>query len=239
LPERASLLVTCEHGGHRVPREAAAMFRGRDALLESHRGWDAGALFLARQLARRTGAPLVATTVTRLLVEPNRSPHNPRVFSALTRPLPASQRRALLERYHRPHWERVERAIRAALERAPLVVHVAVHSFTPLLGRELRDFEVGLLYDPSRAGELAFCRAWAAELSARAPWLRVRRNAPYRGVADGLPTAMRRRVPAARYVGIELEVNQGLLDRRGRFPADVSGPLILSLQALMSSASRI
>jgi len=221
-----------------VPREAAALFRGRDALLQSHRGWDPGALLLARQLARRTGAPLEAATVTRLLVEPNRSPHNPRVFSRLTRELPRSERRRLLERYHRPHWERVERAIRTALARTPRVVHVAVHSFTRVLGGERRDFEVGLLYDPSRAGERTFCRAWRFELAAHAPLLRVRRNAPYRGTADGLPTAMRRRFPAARYIGIELELNQGLLDRRGRFPAEVVEPLTRSLQSLMSTASR-
>lgn len=239
MPERDALLLTCEHGGNRVPREAAALFRDHAALLASHRGWDPGALSLARLAARRTGAPLVAATVTRLLVELNRSPHNPRVFSSITRPLPAVRRRALFERYHRTHWERVEREIRAALARAPRVVHVAFHSFTPVLGEERRDFGVGLLYDPARPRERTFCDAWVAALAAAAPSLRVRRNTPYRGTADGLPTAMRWRFPASRYLGVELEVNQGLLDRRGRFPASVAGPLVESLQSLVSSASRI
>ena len=38
--------------------------------------------------------------------------------------------------------------------------------------------------------------------------LRVRRNYPYRGDADGLTTTLRRRFPWQRYLGIEIEVNQ-------------------------------
>ncbi|MNC89676.1 hypothetical protein D3C83_56490 [compost metagenome] len=41
--------------------------------------------------------------------------------------------------------------------------------------------------------------------------MRVRRNYPYRGIADGLPTWLRRRYPNARYGGVELEVNQSVL----------------------------
>ena len=36
----------------------------------------------------------------------------------------------------------------------------------------------------------------------------MRRNAPYRGDADGLTTALRRERPASRYCGVELELNQ-------------------------------
>ena len=39
----------------------------------------------------------------------------------------------------------------------------------------------------------------------------MRRNAPYRGNADGLTTALRRELPASRYEGIELELNQRLI----------------------------
>ena len=39
----------------------------------------------------------------------------------------------------------------------------------------------------------------------------MRRNAPYRGDADGLTTALRRELPVSRYEGIELELNQRLI----------------------------
>jgi hypothetical protein len=52
------------------------------------------------------------------------------------------------------------------------------------------------------------CARWVATLRRRAPQLRVRRNYPYLGRADGLTTYLRRRFPAGAYIGVELEVNQ-------------------------------
>ena len=48
-----------------------------------------------------------------------------------------------------------------------------------------------------------------------APELRVRYNYPYRGDSDGLTTWLRKKHPAARYLGIEIEINQRLVGTRG------------------------
>jgi hypothetical protein len=53
------------------------------------------------------------------------------------------------------------------------------------------------------------------ELSQALPHLRVRRNRPYRGTSDGLTTHLRRRFAAKDYAGIELELNQALLGKKG------------------------
>jgi len=204
------LLVTCEHGGHRLPRAWAHLAKGRAALLRSHRGWDPGALPAARQIARALGAPLVAATITRLLVDPNRSPHNPRVFPELGRALPAEARAALLARHHRPHWDRVRAEIASC---AGATVHLAVHSFTPTWRGAERDFDVGILYDPKRPRERALARRWQRRLARELPAGRIRRNAPYRGDSDGLTTALRRELAASRYLGLELEINQRALAR--------------------------
>ncbi len=95
-------------------------------------------------------------------------------------------------------------------------VHVAVHSFTPALAGERRSADVGLLYDPRRAGERALCARWQAILGELDPTLRVRRNYPYRGISDGLPSWLRRRFPGRSYAGVELELNQALLASRRR-----------------------
>jgi predicted N-formylglutamate amidohydrolase len=206
------VVLTCEHGGNRIPPRYARLFAGSSRLLASHRGHDPGALAVARALARAWAAPLLAATTTRLLVDPNRSARNPAVFSALTRALPREERDALLARLHAPHWARVREALDAA---ASPVLHLAVHSFTPVLHGETRRYDVGLLYDPARRGELTLARRWQRCL--RGAGLRVRRNAPYRGAADGLTTALRRERPARRYLGIELELNQrALATRAGR-----------------------
>jgi hypothetical protein len=43
----------------------------------------------------------------------------------------------------------------------------------------------------------------------------VRRNYPYRGAADGLTTSLRRKLNTPRYLGIEIEVNAGMLRETG------------------------
>ena len=85
-------------------------------------------------------------------------------------------------------------------------------SFTPVLDGKVRTADIGLLYDPVRAGERALCARWKAALEARAPEYVVRRNYPYAGKGDGLTAWFRRRLPAERYVGVELEVNQKLVE---------------------------
>lgn len=207
----ARLVLTCEHGGNRVPREHARLFRGASKVLASHRGWDPGALDFGRRVARRTGRTLHACTWTRLLVEPNRSAHNPRIWSEFTRDLPKPERERILERYWRPHRREVEAAFDAAVRTAGSVLHVAVHSFTPVLHGERRNADVGLLYDPGRPRERALAMRWKDLLAELAPELRVRVNYPYLGTSDGLTTAQRKRFPDRRYAGFELELNQALL----------------------------
>jgi len=203
-----AFVVTCEHGGNRVPRRYARWFRGGERLLASHRGWDPGALTIARALARALRAPLVASTVSRLVVELNRSPRHPQLFSDLMRAAPADVREAAFNEVYVPHRRRVEALVRRSVARGRFVVHIASHSFTPALrGRERRT-DVGLLYDPGRRHESALCVAWQRALRARAPGSSVRRNHPYRGTSDGLTRALRRRFGDTRYAGIELEVNQ-------------------------------
>jgi len=209
------LLLTCEHGGYKIPREYARLFRGAGRALRSHRGWDPGALPLARLLARRLYSPLLAVTWSRLLVEPNRSPHNPRIWSRFTAPLPREERRRILDRWWRPHREAVEKAAAAAVARGKRVVHVAVHTFAPELDGEVRHADVCFLYDSRRRRERELCRRWAAILHCLDPSLRLRFNYPYLGRADGLTTALRGRHAETRYVGVELEVNQALVGKPG------------------------
>jgi predicted N-formylglutamate amidohydrolase len=208
---RDRLLLTCEHAGNRIPRAYTSWFRGAAPALGSHRGWDPGALSLARTLARRLGVPLRFVATSRLLVEANRSPHSPRLWSRYTAGLPGEERQRILDRHYWPHRREVEAAVRASIAAGRRVVHVAVHSFTPRLDGRAREVDVGLLYDPSRRREQVQALRWQKILRDLDPALRVRRNRPYRGAADGLATWLRRRFPGPRYAGFELEVSQAVL----------------------------
>ena len=209
-------VVSCEHGGHEVPVAWRHLFAGYEDVLRSHRGWDPGARDLGAELARVLDAPYIAHSVTRLLVEVNRSEHHPSLFSEFTRRLPAEQRRELVETYYRPHRQRVIAAIEDVLRRADIAIHLGVHSFTPVWEGEERRVDVGLLYDPASPLERELCARWQGELQRIRPDLRIRRNAPYRGVSDGLTKTLRRRFNpghggAECYAGIELEVSQALV----------------------------
>jgi predicted N-formylglutamate amidohydrolase len=217
MAEAPVLLLTCEHAGNRIPREYAHLFRNCRRLLAGHRGYDFGALACARSLRRRLQAPLLAGRYSRLLVDLNRSPAHPALFSERTRALPGSAKERLLARYYYPHRQGIEDWIRARIARGGTVVHVAVHSFTPVLDGVARRADIGLLYDPARRLESALCRRWRAALrDTAAGGLAVRCNYPYRGVSDGLTRHLRTRFSAARYAGIELEINQRLLRDSGR-----------------------
>jgi predicted N-formylglutamate amidohydrolase len=228
-------LVTCEHGGNRIPPPLRRLFRGQRTLLDSHRGYDAGALAMATALARALEAPLVASTTSRLVVDLNRSLGHPRLFGTVTRALPAPVRAGIVERHYRPYREEVLRRVGQAVRRGQRVVHVSSHSFTPELDGTVRRADVGLLYDPARAGEVRLCARWKAALRALAPELRVRRNYPYAGKGDGLTSHLRAIHPAAAYVGIELEINQGLVAAAGRRARALRATLIESLRTACSA----
>lgn len=209
-------MLSCEHGGHRIPAGYRQLFRGAAAVVASHRGWDPGALDLARYLGRHFHVAVAEETLCRLLVEPNRAPTNPRIWSEYSAGLPAAEKQRVLARHWWPHRRKVEARVKEQVTRGLSVFHVAVHSFVPVLGGERRNAEICLLYDPTRPAEKDMCLRWAAILKELAPDVRVRRNYPYRGIADGLPTWLRRRYPDEKYGGVELEVNQSVLTAKSR-----------------------
>jgi len=208
-----TLVLSCEHGGNRVPPRYRRLFATRKSqnALRGHRGHDIGALHLARTLSGRLGAPLVYSTVTRLLVECNRSVRHPQLFSEFSAALDGREREEVLQAYYFTHREQVHAAIRKEIEAGRSTLHVAVHTFTPRLRGQTRRVDIGLLYDPQRPTERCVGARWKATLLALQPGLTVRRNYPYHGRADGLTTALRRFHGPESYIGIELETNQALL----------------------------
>jgi predicted N-formylglutamate amidohydrolase len=206
------LVISCEHASARVPAPYAKLFASQAAkrALASHRGFDPGALAVARFLAGMLNLPLYATCVSRLLVEPNRTLGHPNIFSAFSAQLDEEMKRRVIAEFYVPHRQRVEAAVQAQLARHRATLHVSVHSFTPVLDGEERRAHLGLLYDPRRPAERLFAERWQAALSARLPELRIRRNYPYRGASDGFTTALRKTF-GARYLGFEVEINQTLI----------------------------
>lgn len=233
MGRNVAVLVTCEHGGNAVPARYRGLFRGSERTLASHRGWDPGALVIAKDLRKGLRAPLIAATVSRLVVDLNRSADSPTLLSRWTAGLAEGERERLLRDHYRPYRERVERTVGRMAAGGRMVVHISVHTFTPVFRGERRTVDVGLLFDPSREREAAVCRALrdlfvGEPLDERARF-NVRFNEPYKGTDDGLTTHLRARFPASRYAGIELEVNQRFPRRGGRMWDRVRGRIVGSV----------
>jgi predicted N-formylglutamate amidohydrolase len=226
--KKPTLLLSCEHGGNEIPKEWRHLFAGIGPTIDTHRGLDIGALDASRAVARNTKAPLFYSKTTRLLVDLNRELRSSTAFSEFTKPLPKAERERLVSEYWKPHRDRVENWVRDHLSSGP-IVHIAIHSFTPVFDGLHRPTDIGLLYDPSRAREKDFCGRWRRALIAaeKDDEYLVHCNAPYRGVSDSLPTSLRKRIPQSKYLGLEVELNQ-------KFAED-GGPPWARLKRLVSS----
>lgn len=200
------LILTCEHAGNLIPGEYKHLFLGAGEVLETHRGYDPGAYDLFTFL-RNIAYYHKEHSISRLLVEINRSPGNPKVFSEFTRQLSVSQKETILETYYFPYRKEVEQRIEGIISNGEPVLHISIHSFTHILNGKERNADIGLLYDPARSEEKLFCKKLKEQLLHEDKNLKVRYNYPYLGRADGFTTFLRKKF-RQNYLGIEIEVNQ-------------------------------
>ena len=105
------LIVSCEHGGHQIPVEFQHLFAAAGEVLESHRGYDIGALALARKITQKITASLLVSEVSRLLVDLNRIPQQQTLFSEFTQHLSMSEQQQIIDLYYRPYQNQIRRQI--------------------------------------------------------------------------------------------------------------------------------
>jgi predicted N-formylglutamate amidohydrolase len=235
----AAIVVTCEHGGNRIPMPYRGLFAAHRDLLASQRGFDAGALVMAQSLAAALDAPLLTATVSRLLVDLNRSIGHPRLHFEPVLALPDPQRKRILTRHYQPYRRQAERLVEEGIASHGRVIHVSCHSFTPELDGKRRTADIGLLYDPARPGEKTLCARWKRTLENHAPELSVRRNYPYAGRNDGLTAWLRKQHSTECYVGIELELNQQLVGRETHQWAALREVVIASFRTALAMGNEL
>lgn len=228
------MLITCEHGGNRIPERYRDLFAGFEPLLQTHRGYDPGALAMARELSGAFSAPLFVSTISRLLVDLNRSIGHPRLHFESVKAAAPALRREIVAHHYLPYRSKVETHIAAAVENGHRVIHISSHSFTPELDGEVRNADIGLLYDPGRPGERQFAEEWHGILKLQNPALKIRRNYPYTGKSDGFTAYLRRRFPDQTYIGIELEINQKHVIKGGTAWWELRHRVIESLSKMLA-----
>ncbi len=188
------LILTCEHGGNDIPKPYRSLFKGKESLLQSHRGYDPGTLDLFKDVEELASFSK-SNTISRLLIELNRSLHHPRLFSEISKPCGMHLKKELINTYYLPYRLSVEKEIEKEIEKNNKVLHLSLHSFAPQLNGEVRNCDIGLLYDPKREAEKQFCREIKLHLKELSPSLKIRYNYPYSGSSDGFTTYLRNRFP--------------------------------------------
>lgn len=231
---KVKFILTCEHGGNEVPEEYEYVFNKDLDVLQSHRGYDIGALQLFNAMKEVRADASFFSTNTRLLIELNRSRHHKSLFSQFTKPLPKIVKKHILNKYYTPYRNTAYSRIYKWIEQGNTVVHISVHTFTPVLDGEVRNVDIGLLFDPRRKPEKKFCAAWKKEMKAQAGSYKIKYNKPYLGKSDGFTTFLRKELEGPNYLGIELEVNQKFfLDNKRSWPEDLLDVLTRSYTAMV------
>jgi predicted N-formylglutamate amidohydrolase len=199
------LVLTCEHGGNIIPQSHQHLFHDK-TVLQSHRGYDLGALDVFHHLMPLADASKYSKT-SRLLIELNRSLHHQNVFSEYSKALTTTDKELLISEYYLGYRNEVESTIKKLVEANQTVLHLSIHSFTPNFNGKERHCDIGLLYDSRHVEEKQFCKRFKDELLKFDNSLNIRFNYPYLGKADGFTTYLRKQF-SHHYLGIELEINQ-------------------------------
>lgn len=202
------VVITCEHAGNTIPPAFQHHFTTAKEVLSTHRGWDMGALSIAQYLAQDLQVPLFFEKTSRLLIEMNRSLDHPALFSEYTQALAKADRLQLIEELYLPYRQQVISSLKSIIDNHQAVLHLSIHTFTPVLGHEVRKTGIGLLFDPERSPEVIFCKSLRQSLRQSLSWMQIDFNSPYQGIDDGFTTFLRKEFSANQYCGIEIEVNQ-------------------------------
>jgi predicted N-formylglutamate amidohydrolase len=207
---RFRFIVTCEHATPALPAAWQTLLQSYCDGCETHQLWDPGTPEIASWLGKLLRAPVFKGEFSRLLVDLNRSVNHPSLFSPPMRELPDRDRTRVLTTYYYPFRHQVIRALDYLVTEKKPIIHISVHSFTPVFKGEVRTADFGLLFDPAREWERELSRIWLPYLKAGRADLICQPNYPYLGASDGHTTAMRRAFGRHRYMGYELEFNQKL-----------------------------
>ena len=196
------LILTCEHASNKLP--AAFKSAVPAEVLKTHRAYDIGALAVFRKLMKFAKPEFHSEgKYSRLFVDLNRTLTNKSAFSDYLRG--NAKAKAQASTYWNEYRAAIEKFVKANAKKE--IIHLGIHSFTPILNGNVRNTDIGILYDPSRPQECAYARVIKDEIKRLYPAMKVRFNNPYKGTSDGLTTTLRKKF-GPQYVGIEIEINQ-------------------------------
>ena len=219
---KAIFILTCEHASNKLPAAFKKVVPAE--VLKTHRAYDIGAVQVFRKLVKFAKPEFNCEgKFSRLFVDLNRTITNKSAFSDYLRNNENAKAEATA--YWNEYRAAIEKFVASSLsspkrtasktraaKSVPTIIHLGIHSFTPVLNGKVRNTDIGILYDPARPQERAYANVIKAEIKRLYPTIKVRFNYPYKGSSDGLTTTLRKKF-GPRYVGIEIEINQKFFQR--------------------------
>ncbi len=205
------LVFTCEHYSNQIPDEFLYLFNDNIKILDTHRAYDFGAADIFENFIKNNESLHFNGNFSRLIIDLNRQLKSKTLFSEFTSLLPKKIKKDIIDNYYLPYRQNAFDKIVNLENGQDKIIHISVHSFTPIFNNIVRKADIGLLYDPKSKFETEFIRNWKNEINNINKNINVMFNNPYQGYQDGFTTTLRNKLGKEYYAGIELEVNQRLL----------------------------
>ncbi len=179
---RSPFVLVCDHAAHFIPERYGDMGLTPEERL-SHIAWDPGALEVSRRLSERLDAPLIASRISRLVIDANRDVASPRLIWTLSEAtriaanenLSPGERQHRIDAYYRPYHAAIEEMLERRQRSEHETILVCLHSFTPVFLGVARPWEIGLIHGRDER----FTAGLRAALAAAEPSLTIGWNEPY------------------------------------------------------------
>ena len=198
-------VLVCDHASNRIPAEYEDLGLGSIDRLR-HIAWDPGALAVSLRLVDVLDAPLVHSTISRLVIDCNRTHGAPDLIAPVSesteipgnRHVTPADRQRRIDAFHVPFHDQIEALLNRRAAEGRETILVAMHSFTPIYKGIARPWPIGLIHGV----DTTFTRHVFDALRTEEPGLNVGWNEPYaalngvtftlehHGDGRGLPSTM-------------------------------------------------
>ena len=175
-------VFVCDHASNRLPSKYGDLGLSATERL-SHIAWDPGALAVSRRLSEILDAPLVQSTVSRLVIDCNRDLDAPDLIWTLSETtriaaneqIDHAERQYRIDHFHRPFHASVSTLLESRRHAGQETILVCMHSFTPVYHGAARPWPIGLIH----GADTRYTQALREALRVQEPDLNVGWNEPY------------------------------------------------------------
>ena len=150
----SEFFLTADHAGRTIPRQLGTLGLPQSEL-ERHIACDIGIAGVTETLAQALDATAVLQAYSRLVIDCNRQPgwasSIPRISELTAIPgneaLPPAEREARRRAIFLPYHQRIAELLDRRVAAGHRTVLIAMHSFTPVFKGEIRNIDIGVLYN--------------------------------------------------------------------------------------------